>query len=600
MIQRALTIEDMCRKLKPVLGNKIDKIYFNYATAEGIEAREEIGQYIKVAYQKHLGELLDKGVLLEPPKEDVLAGEYPIADIIYSDKKVGKFNMREADWPRHVCVSGMSGSGKTTAAFTLLKNFMAKDKNFLVFDWKKSFRPLLKLDEEIMCFTVGNGKVANQFRVNINEPPRGIDPKSWIITIADLLTESFSASFGVHKIILETLDEVYKENGVYDGSEVYPTWKQLKVKMEEKLEVITGRQRDWLESALRIATVLSFGDFGEVINAKKKSGISFEDLLNKKVILELNSLGNIEKKIFCEFVLTYIYRMKKARSSTVGNNFDHAILVDEAHNVFLKDKTNFVSESVTDQIYREMREYGTSLICLDQHVSKLSDTVKGNSACHIAFQQQLPDDIDVITNISRVSRDAEVFSQLAVGQAVVKLSDRHTAPFLVKFENDLDREVEVDDFYLRQRMLAKLVDYENNQKVRIRNEIISEKESKKDLFSEIHWLVDNLLKDKKNALEIKDELEKYYDSTDIIFVMEKMLDKKNPLIKIQLGIDEKRLVDYLIKNPHHKLTTVELYRQVELSARKGNIAKKALLEREVLKVEEVRYERGWKKYIRLA
>ena len=106
--------------------------------------------------------------------------------------------------------------------------------------------------------------------------------------------------------------------------------------------------------------------------------------------------------------------------------------MDEAHNVFLKDKTNFVSESITDMAYREMREYGISLICLDHHISKLSDTVKGNSACHVAFQQQLPQDIYDLSSITQLQQNKDFFSKIPVGSAIVKLSERYTSPFLIE------------------------------------------------------------------------------------------------------------------------------------------------------------------------
>src|SRR3989344_2451769 len=238
----------------------------------------------------------------------------------------------------------------------------------------------------MLCYTIGNDQISNTFKININQPPKGISPKEWINVLCDLLVESFSVSFGVHKIILETLDEAFKEWGIYNGSKNFPTWNHIKWRLEQKADKAKGREATWIESAMRIATVLTFGSFGEVLNYKGEKSWDVEDLLKQKVIFELNSLGNVEKKFFCEFVLTYIYKLKKSNQAAISNDFDHAILVDEAHNIFLKDKTHFVQESVTDMIYREMREYGTSLVCLDQHVSKLSDSVKGNSACHIAFQ----------------------------------------------------------------------------------------------------------------------------------------------------------------------------------------------------------------------
>src|SRR3989344_52828 len=170
--QRSLTVEDMARKLKPIFGSRIDEIYLRYATAEDKEEKEEIAHVLSVLYRKHLSELLQKNILLEPPKEDKVSGEYPIAKVSYAGKQLFDFSLRERDWPRHVCISGMSGSGKTTLALSILKNFVEKDKPFLVFDWKKSFRPLLALDKSMLCYTIGNDQISNTFKININQPPK--------------------------------------------------------------------------------------------------------------------------------------------------------------------------------------------------------------------------------------------------------------------------------------------------------------------------------------------------------------------------------------------------------------------------------------------
>ncbi len=447
-----LTVEELCSKLRPVFGKKMDDMYLRYAMAESRDEKEEIAGILNALYHKNLNKLLSNQVLLEPPLKENVDGDYPLGVVSYAKKQLHTFSLREQDWMRHVCVSGMSGSGKTNFAFHIINNFIKKDKPFLIFDWKKSFRPLMLADSEMMCFTIGNADVSNLFKVNINKPPKGIDPKEWINVLCDLITESFSASYGVHKVLLETLDEAFKEHGIYNGSNDYPSWNYIKWKLECKLDKTKGREAAWLESALRVAHVLTFGNFGKVLNYKGKESISFDELLDKKVILELNSLGNVEKKFFCEFLLTYVYKLKKANYSSVDEGFKHAILVDEAHNIFLKDKTNFVKESVTDMIYREMREYGTSLICLDQHISKLSDCVKGNSACHVVFQQQLPQDIWDISGLTQLSDKKEFFSMLPVGSAIVKLAERHTSPFLIEVPKAELRSNSFTDGDVKQRM----------------------------------------------------------------------------------------------------------------------------------------------------
>jgi hypothetical protein len=685
-MQKPLTTEEVCRKLKPVFGKKIDEIYLKYVMAESREEREEIAHILNALYEKNLNRLLDNAVLLEPPLQEFMDGDYPLASISYAGKRLYDFNLREQDWVRHICISGMSGSGKTTLAFHLVNNFIEKNKPFLIFDWKKSFRPLMTLDSEVMCFTIGNSAVSNLFKLNINKPPKDVNPKEWINVLCDLVGESFFTSYGVHKVLLETLDDAYKEYGVYEGSQNYPTWNYIKWRLETKLEKAKGREAGWLESALRIASVLTFGDFGNILNYKGKQSISIDELLDKKIIFELNSLGNIEKKFFCEFILTYIYKLKKARQVNT-ESFEHAILVDEAHNIFLKDKTNFVKESVTDMIYREMREYGTSLICLDQHISKLSDTVKGNSACHIAFQQQLPQDIWDISGIMQLSDKKEYFSKLPVGSAIVRLSERYTMPFLIEVEKVRLRKKIVSDKNIKEKMefifegkeieqsdddFSKAVkgelrvpehalydgelseveklksDFENQNNINTGNiqdnlsyaderELVNEDDHGEKDVEEIEltpsqnilyefvegklnqgWDINEIerfMQDRKeqggysseDVLEVincfSDEInEDFNDSKNLIKdldMREMVYKKENTLFQDRLDEDEKEFLDFLKENPKHELSTVELYRQMGLSVRKGNKTKNRLLEENKIKIQEIKYNKGWKKIIKL-
>ncbi|MEM4245480.1 MAG: DUF87 domain-containing protein, partial [Candidatus Nanoarchaeia archaeon] len=310
-----LTVEEICKKLRPVFGKRIDELYLKYRMADSHEAKSEIEQALNALYHKYLSEsLLSDKILLEPPHKEMVSGEYPLSFVSYADKRLYPFCLREQDWVRHMCISGMTGSGKTNFAYHVVYNFIEKGKPFMIFDWKKSFRPLLLIDKEIMLFTVGNEGVSNLFKFNINRPPKGVSPKEWLNTLCDLITESFFASYGVHKLLSETLDEAFRDFGVYEGSGNYPTWFQIKDRLEERAKGIKkrGRESEWVTSALRIAHVLTFGPFGEAINHKGRFGLTIEELLDKKVIFELNSLATIEKKFFCEFLLTYIYKMKKA------------------------------------------------------------------------------------------------------------------------------------------------------------------------------------------------------------------------------------------------------------------------------------------------
>lgn len=454
MYSKTITIEELCRRLRPIFGKKIDELYLKYTLIDNRETRTQIEQALNALYQKHLSEsLLNEQLLLEPPKKEVIKGDYPLGKILYGDKELYTFGLREKDWMRHVCISGMSGSGKTTFAFQILGNFIFKKKPFLVFDWKKSFRPLTMLNDRLRIYTVGNDSIAN-FKINICKPPKGVDAKEWINLLADIITETFSASFGVHKLIVETMDRAFTDFGVYAGSGNYPTWHQIRDRLEDKASEMTrkSRESEWLESALRVAYALTFGNFGKAICYKGPEEASIEDLYTQEVIMELASLSNTEKKFFTHFVLSYIYKYAKAGNVNTTQEFKYAMLVDEAHNIFLKEKPNFITESISDVIFREIREYGVSLITLDQHVSKLSDVVAGNSATCIAFQQMLPNDIETISRLMQLNDRKEFFTKLPVGAAIVRLVERHHEPFLIKAPLVALKDKSVPDEDLQERM----------------------------------------------------------------------------------------------------------------------------------------------------
>ena len=284
-----------------------------------------------------------------------------------------------------------------------------------------------------------------------------------------------------------------------------------------------------------------------------------------------------------------------------------------------------------------MREYGISLICLDQHISKLSDTVAGNSACHIAFQQQLPQDIRDISSLMQLFDKKEIFSQIPVGSAIVKLSERYNFPFLIKSPFiDLDK-VSVNDEKIKSRSECALENlnarkdeefikkYPVEEKIEEKKEIKIEKnESKEELNPKqkiLYSFINKKIEEGRTLLQIEHILEKglhekLYSETDILkatnFALKnqfkkfpKKIEEDNKLqnksiINVKnLNEEEKKFLNFLEKNPCHNYSTVELYNKMGFSSRKGNNIKKSLMEKDLIKIEEFRDPKGWKKFIKL-
>jgi hypothetical protein len=579
MFQQMLTIEEMSRKLRPILGEKMDQLYMNYSFCTDLDKKRDITNFIHALYMKYINQtVLKDHILLEPPTKEMMRGEYPLGVISYANNDLYNFNLREHDWQRHVCITGMSGSGKTTLAFQIIRNFIVKQKPFMILDWKKSFRPLMLIDSDILLYTTGNEGISNSFKVNINRPPRGVPPKEWISILTDIILESFSASHGTAKIIAEVMDEAFRDFKVYQGSENYPNWYQIYDRLREKENdsKTNRRETEWLTSAVRIGHMLTFGDYGKSICTKGADEMTVEEIMDKKVIFELYSLNTVQKKFFCEYLLTYIYKLKK-NMNMISEVFKHAIIVDEAHNIFLKERPTFMRETVTDMIYREMREYGESLICLDQHVSKLSETVIGNSACIIAFQQILPQDVEAISTLTQLRDKRNYFSMLDIGQAIVRLAERFNDPFMIKVPYIELKKENVDNEYVIDRMKKFVSQYRLMKAIDdSTEENIMNKEVAK-LRGVYH---------RSNVAITPAEIKKIHFETEPKPIGELLANKVSGEEKVFLELVSKE-----------ELSVSQAYKKLGLSARKGNNIKDLLVKKKLIEVKEEKSEKGWRKLL---
>jgi hypothetical protein len=233
-------------------------------------------------------------------------------------------------------------------------------------------------------------------------------------------------------LLQKGLDELYRKFGMYGNNppQRYPTLKDL-LEIVEKVEA-KGREAGWLSSTLRALGSLTFGETGKIFNIRQQSNMV--ELLENSIILEMDSLTNADKTFLVESMLLWIHHYRLSSPKGNREQFEHAIVLEEAHHIIGKEKSDLVGgEAITDVIIREIRELGEAVIIIDQCPSLLSLPARANTWCTMVLN--LKDAKDVNSAASALLLDAadkRTLGELDVGEAVVKLQGRWHRPFSIR------------------------------------------------------------------------------------------------------------------------------------------------------------------------
>jgi len=436
-----MSFEESIRKLAVHIGaEKALKLWRQYQLSDGI-GRRELESLIELQLQQKYGEdpLREENGLQVPPEQDA-AGPYELGNVLSYDRVMHPFGIREDEFIQHMAIFGRSGAGKTNTVALLIKELVRHQKPFLIFDWKRNYRDLLAHGVPLEVYTIG--RPVHPLHFNPLIPPPGTDLKVWLKKLIEIISHAYFLGEGVMFILMEAIDAVYEKYGCYSAQpERYPTMQDV-LKFLEKMPV-KGRKAMWLDSTMRAVQSLCFGQISDVINTESQTGI--QELLDKNVCLELNSLAQNEKTFLIETIMVWIHHCRMLEPDR--ETFKHCIIVEEAHNIL----SNSGKETVIDLLLREIRELGESIVLVDQHPSQISVPALGNTYCTIALNMKHSKDINSLAEMMRIPKEnRETLGLLPIGHAVVKLQSRFIYPFEVQIPKvDLEKG-SVTDTYLSQ------------------------------------------------------------------------------------------------------------------------------------------------------
>lgn len=424
------------------------------ALKEGVEFGLNEGA-IELEKSIHLGWMMQRGRKLDIP-----------------------FLLSKDSMAKHTFIAGVTGSGKTTTCHNLLAE---ADMPYLVIEPAKTeYRTLIRRDEDITVFTLGNETVA-PFRINPFELIEGEIISAHVDMIKATFTTAFPMEASMPQLLEEAIYKCYEQKGwdvntnrdtnyneeeqwraFVPGANSFPIMSDLLNVMKE----IVGSkgfsqqmQSDYIGSLVSRLSNLTVGSKGSMLNCQKST--DFQYIAHHNVILEMEELKAPEDKaLFMGFILSRLSSVIK-NEHRKNHVFSHLTLVEEAHRLLSKveygdsgSKKGAV-ETFTDML-AEVRKYGEGLIIVDQIPNKLAPEVLKNTNTKIIHKILARDDKEVVGDTMLMDdKQKEYLSALATGEAIV-FSEQTDKPIHVKIGKKTDTsEKQVEDEVVRQRFEEK-------------------------------------------------------------------------------------------------------------------------------------------------
>jgi hypothetical protein len=394
-----------------------------------------------------LNEAVDFGVNLPDDNKGFILGNIIQRGVELKNNKV-KLDPNVLN--KHLFISGVTGSGKTTTSQKIL---LESKFPFLVIEPAKTeYRQLYEFDKSIQFYTVGRNDLS-PFKINPMEIVKGETISSHI----DLLMATFQAVYPMEASMpyilkeaiincyeklgwdLESNENKYSENPWEEDGLYWPIFSnlvaELKVVVLSK-KFATELRDNYIGSLVSRFTDLTIGTRGSIFNVPLS--MNFEKLIESKVVIELDELKNEEDKVLLMgFVLTRLNQVLKNRSK-LDNKFRHITLIEEAHRLLTKPEPGETAKKLAVQTFTdllaEVRKYGECLIIIDQIPNKLTTEVLKNTNTKIVHKIFAEDDKTAIAhNIALDDKQKQFLSKLKVGETII-FSEGWHKPIWVKIE----------------------------------------------------------------------------------------------------------------------------------------------------------------------
>lgn len=364
-----------------------------------------------------------------------------------------RVRLQRNDLNKHVFVTGVTGSGKTTTCLNLL---LESGLPFLVIEPAKTEYRELVVQLPSVDYYRPNGDDHQSLRIN---PFALIRKSQRIKSHAGFLKNVFAAIFPMEAsmpMMVEAAILASYENKGWDIddneflpggdpfdpiSRAWPTMSEMIGQLDRLIptyglgQELTEKYRGSLVSRLRS---LTDGTLGQVLDVPQS--LCFRTLLKRHAVIELEELqGGEEKALVMALLLGGINESIRAEHAE-NKNFRHLTLIEEAHRLLSRpepgDKAAAMAVEAFADMLAEVRKYGAGLIIADQIPAKLIPDIIKNTHSKIVHRLFAEDDRRAMGEAMMMDDEQRAFlPNLGTGEAVIFCGGWH-GPTHAAIRND--------------------------------------------------------------------------------------------------------------------------------------------------------------------
>lgn len=338
----------------------------------------------------------------------------------------GSLTLGQDALTQHLLAVGQSGAGKTTLFYNLM---LQVDVPFWSFDVKQDYRHLAAqeaVDVVVLPWT--------ELKFNPLQPPPGVGPRRWAQVISEIFGHATSLLSGSKNHLMKQIIELYRLYDLFDSvSPPFPSLHELHILVErENINYVrkTSNYRDTVLNRLEAMNLTA----GTIFDCSQ--GYPLNELLDRNVVFEFDGLGRDLQNFLMEALFAAVYEYRVAQNQR-GGALRHLFFLDEGKQVFsvYKERQDAAGIPAIDTLTARMREFGEGLVVADQEASKLTESIKANTATKILLATGDHTQFrEMSASMGLSERQAAIAEDLGVGEAVVQ-TEGGGDPFAV----DLDK-----------------------------------------------------------------------------------------------------------------------------------------------------------------